>query len=247
MFGFFYFLVLFFLFFTILVASCRHPNRCVCPRGFRGRRCEISSKVHTPNHRAIGTAPEPMAGSQVVTLDWGATREPVLKPFSPQAQGQESRFSESTVKFGYFEAERGGLPEMLLMNDASRKSSQVRRTAGEATPDVNHLQPQQTNSPDVESVVWPQAEGPVTSLRPATVEPLVAQKLPEIQSVESKRRSAADQGPSAAPSLEDKHNLEANLGREELKSVAVNVLSDEERKEKKKKVKSGGARKQSLR
>lgn len=136
---------------------------------------------------------------------------------------------------------------MFLMNDASRKSPQVRRTAEEATPEVNHLQPQQT---DPESDFGPQAEGPVTPnmLRAAPVEPLVAQKFTEIQSVESRWRSAADQRSSAAPILEDKHKLEANLGLEELKSVEVNVLSEEEKKEKKKrKVKSGGSRKQSLR
>lgn len=130
---------------------------------------------------------------------------------------------------------------MFLMNDASRKSPQVRRTAEEATPEVNHLQPQQT---DPESDFGPKAEGPVTPnmLRAAPVEPLVAQKFTEIQSVESRWRSAADQRSSAAPILE------ANLGLEESKSVEVNVLSEEEKKEKKKrKVKSGGSRKQSLR
>lgn len=136
------------------------------------------------------------------------------------------------------------------MIDDSRKSPQVRRTAEEATPDVNHLQPQQTKGPDVEPVLWSQAEGPVTQnlLRPATVEPLVAQKLTEIQSMESSWRSEADEGSSAAPSLENKLNLEANLALGELKSVEVNVMSEEEKKkEKTKKVKSGGAKKQSLR
>lgn len=139
---------------------------------------------------------------------------------------------------------------MFLMKDASRKSPQVRRTAEEATPDVNHLQPQQRNSPDVESEFQPHAEGPVTTnlLGAATVEPQVAQKFTGIQRVETRRRSAADRGPSAAPSLQDKHNLEASLGPEEWKSVEVNVLSEEEKKEtKKRKVKSGGARKQPLR
>lgn len=139
---------------------------------------------------------------------------------------------------------------MFLKKDASRKSLQVRRTAEEATPDVDHLQPQQTKRPDVESVFWPQAEGPVTPtlLRTATVEPLVAQKFTEIQSVEAKWRSTSDLEPSPAPGLEHKLNPEANLGLEASESVEVNVLSDEEKKEKKKKkVKSGGARKQSLR
>lgn len=204
----------------------------------------------------MDSPPEPGAGSdpatsssQVVTLDWRGTGEPVLEPFSPRAKGQESRFSASTVTFGHLEAERGVLPEIFLLNDASRKSPQVRRTAEEASPDVNHLQPQQTNSP--ESVFWPQAEGPVTPnvLRPATVEPLVAQKFTEIQSVESRWRSAVDQEPSAAPSLENEHHLEASLGFEESKGVEVKVRSEEEKKEKKKKkkVKSGGAKKQSLR
>lgn len=134
---------------------------------------------------------------------------------------------------------------MFLMNDASRKSPQVRRTAEEATPGVNHLQPQQRNSPNVESEFQPHAAGPATPnlLGAATVEPLVAQKFTGIQRAESRWRSAADRGPSAAPSLQDKHNLEANLG------VEVDVLSEEEQKKetKKRKVKSGGARKQSLR
>lgn len=139
---------------------------------------------------------------------------------------------------------------MFLMNDTSRKSLQVRRTAEEPTTDVNHLQPQQTNGRDKESVFWPQAEGPVAHnlLRQATAEPPVAQKLTEIRSLESRWGSATDQGPSYAPSLEDKQNLEANLGLES-KRVEVIVLSEEEKKERKtkKKAKSGGARKPLLR
>lgn len=119
----------------------------------------------------------------------------------------------------------------------------------DATTDVNRLQPQQANGPDVESVFWPQAEGPVSQnlLRPATVEPAVAQKLTKIRSLELRWRSATDQGPSTAPSLEDKPSREANVGLES-KSVEVIVLREEEKKPKKKrKVKSGTAGKQLLR
>lgn len=140
---------------------------------------------------------------------------------------------------------------MFLVKDASRKSTQVRRTAEEATPDVKHLQPQQTKGPDIESVFWPLAEGTLmqNSLRTTTVAPPVAQKLiqSEIQSIESGWRSTADEEPSDAASLENTLTLEDSLGLGELKSVGVNVMSEEEKEKKKKSVKSGVAKKQSLR
>lgn len=266
--------------------SCRHPNRCVCQKGFRGRRCEVSDNIQSTNRRPISIPPEPgtrtnpALSSRAVTPAWTKTAASVLKPSSPQAEGHnkdsDTRVSEPTVKFGLFKTEQG-LSKAFLMNDASPKSQQVRRTAEESTPEVNHLQPQVedteeaakeaplqsqqtlTESPDLKSSLWPVTEGHVMQdlLRPTTSKPAPVESLisPEIQILESSWRSAAgiDQrarsevdkfipGPSAGPSLEHKLNLDANLKLGGQKTVDVTVIG-----EKKKKVKSGAAKKQLLR
>lgn len=181
------------------------------------------------------------------------------------------------MKFGLFKMEQG-LSKVFPMNDASPKSQQVRRTAEESTPEVNHLQPQVgdteeaakdaslrsqqtlTESPDLESALWPVTEGHVMQdlLRPTASEPAPVETLisPEIQILESSWRSAADidqlarsevedefnPGPSAGPSLEHKLNLDTNLKLGGQKTVDVTVIG-----EKKKKVKSEAAKKQLLR
>lgn len=216
-----------------------------------------------------------------MTPAWTKTAASVLKPSSPRAEGHnkdsDTRVSEPTVNFGLFKTEQG-LSKAFLMNDASPKSQQVRRTAEESTPEVNHLQPQVvdteeaakdvslqsqqtlTESPDLESALWPVTEGRVMQdlLRPTASKPAPAERLisPEIQILESSWWSATDidqrarsevedkfnPGPSAGPSLEHKLNLDANLKLGGQKTVDVTVIG-----EKKKKVKSGAAKKQLLR
>lgn len=216
-----------------------------------------------------------------MTPAWTKTAASALKPSSPRAEGHnkdsDTRVSEPTVKFGLFKTEQT-LSKAFLMNVASPKSQQVRRTAEESTPEVNHLQPQAgdteeaakdaslqsqqtlTESPDLESALWPMTEGQVTQdlLRPTASKPAPVERLisPEIQILESSWRSAADidqrarsevedkfsPGHSAGPSLEYKLNLDAKLKLGGQKTVDVTVTG-----EKKKKVKSGAAKKQLLR
>lgn len=180
------------------------------------------------------------------------------------------------MRFGLFKTEQG-LSKAFLMNDASPKSQQVRRTAEESTTEMNHLQPQVegteeaakdaslqsqqtlTESPDLETALSPVTEGHVMQglLRPTASKPAPVESLrPEIQILESSWRSAAhiDQrarsevedkfnpAPSAGPSLEHKLNLDSNLKLGGQKTVDVTVIG-----EKKKKVKSGAAKKQLLR
>lgn len=263
--------------------SCRHPNHCVCQKGFRGRRCEVSDNIQSTNHRPISIPPEPGAGtgpalSQAVTPAWTKTAASVLKPSSPRVEGHNKdsdiMVSVPTVKFGLFKTEQD-LSKAFLMNDASPKSQQVRRTAEDSTPEVNHLQPQVgdteeatedtslqsqqtlTESPDLESALWQMTEGHVIQylLRPTASKPALVERLisPEIQVLESSWRSATDidqrarsevedkfnPGPSAGPILEHKLNMDPNGGQ---KTVDVTVIG-----EKKKKVKSGAAKKQLLR
>lgn len=172
-----------------------------------------------------------------MTPAWTKTAASVLKLSSPQAEGHnkdsDTRISEPTVKFGLFKTEQG-LSKVFLMNDASPKSQQVRRTAEESTPEVKHLQPpledteeaakdaslrsQQTltESPDLESSSWPVTEGHVMQdlLRPTVSEPAPVERLisPEIQILESSWRSAADIDQLARSEVEDEFNPGPSAG-----------------------------------
>lgn len=209
------------------------------------------------------------------------TRASVLNPSSPQAESHNKEGDAKTpesapVKFGNVKTEEGGVSKVFLMNHASPKSPQVRRTVGEATPEVNHLQPRTggteevtvsrsqqtlTESPNLESRSWSETEGQVLlDLKESLIPPSGSERLTssKIQNLESNWRSTAEEGQHVGSKVEDRLNPESSAGFSQeyglnqeanpgpMGQKSVDVMG--EKKKKKKEVKTGGgAKKQSLR
>lgn len=173
-----------------------------------------------------------------MTTETGAS---VLNPSSPQAESHNKEGDAKTpesapVKFGNVKTDEGGVSKVFLMNHASPKSPQVRRTAGEATPEVNHLQPRTggtaegaegaevtasrsqqtlTKSPNLESRSWSKTEGQVPlDLKESLIPPSGPERLTssKTQNLESNWRSTAEERQHVGPKVEDRLNPESRAG-----------------------------------
>uniref|UniRef100_UPI0037E812CD latent-transforming growth factor beta-binding protein 4 n=1 Tax=Semicossyphus pulcher TaxID=241346 RepID=UPI0037E812CD len=146
-------------------ALCRQSNRCVCPRGFTGYRCEVSTvTVALPGQPP--TSIHPTRTPHLNPKPPSSPREP--EPESKPAHSHVTRrmrvlrvrsgpaamfptpetkiLDSGPVKPGKTE-DRGGVPKVFLIqeeNQASPKHPQVERRVErreEVTPEIHNLQP----------------------------------------------------------------------------------------------------------
>ncbi|KAF1393377.1 hypothetical protein PFLUV_G00015000 [Perca fluviatilis] len=177
-------------------AWCRQPNRCVCRRGFRGKRCELSTPAFVPPRHAIAVAtastsrPEPEPGDPSPPF--------ILSAEVPDAGRDKSARSETEDVGGVSKVEE---------NQMSPKRPPVGRRA--PRPQTPQSQGPQEASKTEDKILIPQSGSgaSLSSISWSHAEPRPPLDVEETSETEDQRLTPLATTPLTVPTVESNSRL----------------------------------------